>query len=881
MRSLKKMDLLLDRLLIGWVSIVIRLRWLILLAFLAGSAFSLHYTFNHLGVNTDTEDMLSADLPFRINHARLYKAFPQDARTILVVIESDSPEQSDNATQKLGQFFRSEPEFVKSVYIPGEDQFFKHHALLFEDVDELDQLAMEITRAQPFLGRLARNNSLSEYASILGQAIDSSDNHPSFNLDSILSNTSQAIERANDGRENPMSWQKLILGTQSGLNTHQRFILVKPVFDYSEMVPADHSFKFVRRIANKYQIKHPGVRIRLTGEVALEHEELESISEDMVIAGITSLILVCATLLCALHSARLAIITVSSLITGLLLSAGFATVAVGHLNLISIAFAVLYVGLGVDYALHLCLRYRDFINENIPTQKAIAEGVRTVGPSILLCTVTTSIGFFAFIPTAYLGVSELGLISGVAMFIGLFVSLTLLPALLYLMPIPPHSSSTGWSILPNWLYQLPEKFGSRIRWMTLLLLVLALVLIPQVSFDFDPVALRDPNSESVITFRDLLRAKEDSPLTISLIASNHNATEKIIKQLEKLDSVDRVVTIDSFIPEDQDEKLDILANLEESLGPSLTEFRAIKQDPVATETRALTKLLDVVDAKIATAPTSKQLSTLTALHDNLDKFLAQLNNSDNDQQKRLLAILSDNLLAGLQTTINNLLSALLASPVESYDQLPASLRDRWISPTGDYRIQVFPSKNLNDTNNLQEFVRQVQQVAPNSTDLPVIYVESGKAVLRAFRQALGNAVIAITLITFMVFRRVRLTAFVLLPLFLAGLLTGASTVIFGIPFNFANIIAIPLLLGLGVDSSIHVVHRLRHMPPEDRNILKTSTARGVFFSSLTTTVSFTSLAFISHAGTASLGQLLTIAIAVTLLCTLIILPAFAIKFEPA
>ncbi len=881
MPSLKTMDFLLDRLLTGWVSIVIRLRWVILLAFLAGSGLSLHYTFNNLGVNTNTEDMLSADLPFRINHARLHKAFPQDARTILVVIESDIPEQSNNATQKLGQFFRSEPAFVKSVYIPGEDQFFKHHALLYEDVDNLDQLAMEITRAQPFLGRLARNNSLSEYASILGHAINNSAEQSSLNLDTILSDTTLAIERARNGDANPMSWQKLMLGTQSGLNTQQRFILIKPVFNYAEMVPAEPSFKFVRGIANKYEKEHPGVRIRLTGEVALEHEELESISADMTIAGITSLILVCATLLCALHSVRLAIITVISLVTGLILSAGFATVAVGHLNLISIAFAVLYVGLGVDYALHLSLRYREFINAILPTKKAITEGVRTVGPSILLCTVTTSIGFFAFIPTAYVGVSELGLISGVAMFIGLFVSLTLLPALLHLMPITPRPSSSGWLNLPNWFYQMPEKSGRAIRWITLLLLLLALGLIPQVSFDFDPIALRDPNSESVATFRDLLQAKENSPLTISMVTPDHNASEEIIKRLEKLDSVDRVVNIDSFIPEDQEEKLDILANLEESLGPTLTEFPAIKHDPLGIQTRALRKLRDIVEAKIANTPTPEQLLILTTLRDNLNNFLTQLNSSDDDQKKRLLATLSDNLLANLPTAINNLISALLAAPLESYDQLPSSLRDRWISQTGDYRIQVFPSKNLNNTNNLREFVSQVQQVAPNSTDLPVIYAESGKEVLRAFQQALGNAVIAITVITFLVFRSIRLTAFVLLPLFLAGLLTGASTVISGIPFNFANIIAIPLLLGLGVDSSIHVVHRLRHMAPDDRNILETSTARGVFFSSLTTAVSFTSLAFISHAGTASLGQLLTIAIAVTLVCTLIILPAFAVKFDPA
>ncbi len=880
MSSPKKLDLLLDRILLGWVSAAIRLSWILVPVFFIGSGYSLYYTANNLGVNTNTEEMLSADLPFRINHARMEQAFPQDARTILVVVESNTPEQSNQVIQRLGNLFRSEPQFVKSVYIPGENEFFKKQALLYEEVDKLDQLALDITRAQPFLGRLARNNSLSEFASILGQAIAAKAEQSSMNLDSLLASTAHAIQNATKGHSAAMSWQNLMLGAESNFNTNQRFILVKPVFNYAEMVPAEPSFKLVRSIVDKFQSEHPGVRIRLTGEVALEHEELESISEDMTIAGVVSLILVCLTLLLALRSVQLAIVTVISLVTGLILSAGFATVAVGHLNLISIAFAVLYVGLGVDYALHLCLRYRDFVNAKIPVQRAITDSTRAIGPSILLCTVTTSIGFFAFIPTAYVGVSELGIISGVAMFIGLFVTLTLLPALLKLMPVKPCVPTIGIIRFPIWFYQIPIKFGRQIRWTTPVLMLLALLLIPQVSFDFDPVALRDPQSESVTTFRDLLQEKESSPLTISLLAPDRNSSTEIITRLEQLDSVDRVISITSFIPEDQDEKLDIIAGLEESLGPTMIEFPRLQQEPVAKQILALKKLLLIVDAKISSLTTTGNRQQLQTLHDDLTEFLARLNSLSEENKKTILLKLSDNLLANLPIAINNLLLTLLASPVESFDQLPASLYSRWISQNGDYRLQVFPSKNLNQTENLREFVDQVQQIAPNSTDLPVIYAESGKEVLRAFQQALTNAVIAITLITLLVFRSIRLTAFVLLPLLLAGLLTGASTVISGVPFNFANIIAIPLLLGLGVDSAIHVVHRLRHMTQDEKNILQTSTARGVFFSSLTTAVSFTSLAFISHAGTASLGQLLTISIALTLLCTLIILPAFATKFDP-
>ena len=877
MTNPKKTDLLLDRILLTWVSCVVRVPWLWIAAFCLAGALCFYYIINNLGVNTNTEEMLSADLPFRINLARLQKAFPQDARTILVVVEAATPEQSNSAIQQLGALFRSQNDVVKDVYIPGDEAFFQKHALLYEDLEDLDKLAMNITRAQPFLGRLARDNSLSEFASLLGHVINAKNSKLPIDLEEFIAHTSSAIKHAQTGQSNAISWQILILGSKSSLHPEHRFILLKPVFNFNEMVPAEQSFKAVRRIVTNFQNIHPGVRIRLTGEVALEHEELEGISEDIAIAGLISLLLVCPALLFGLRSAKLALATLLTLITGLILSAGFATVAVGQLNVISIAFAVLYVGLGVDYAIHLCLRYREFINAKVPRLNAITSSVRAIGPSIILCTITTSIGFYAFIPTAYVGVSELGIISGTAMFIGLFVTLSLLPALLALMPMQATHADAGLVQLPTWCYKFPIKFSRRIRWATYILGLSALLLLPKLSFNFDPVSLRDPNSESVTTFQDLLKTKDSSPLTISILTSSRQSAAEIGANLERLDSVDKVISIDSFIPDDQDEKLDILLSLEEGMGILFQDFPPIKQEPVAAQIQALKKLLQRVDSSLIARDAPAPEGTLIKFRNQLKSFLTILEMDSEEGKTALLTRLQNNLLGSLPAAIDGLYLALQAESIEDIEKLPGSIQERWLSPDGIYRLQVFPSRDLNDVKNLREFVDQVQQIAPDATDLPVIYAESGKEVVLAFQQALFNAVLAIALIAFLVFRSIRETAFVLLPLFLASVLTGASTVVFNNPFNFANIIALPLLLGLGVDSAIHMVHRLRHMPENRQDILKTSTARGVFFSNLTTAVSFTSLAFISHAGTASLGQLLTVGITLTLLSTLIILPAFDIK----
>jgi len=876
----RKTDLLLDRVLLAWTSCVVKMPWLWVCAFFLASAASFYYTINNLGVNTNTEEMLAADLPFRVNHTRLEQAFPQDARTILVVVEAATPELTNSATRQLGTLFRTETDAVKSVYIPSESEFLRRHALLFEDIDDLDNLAMDITRAQPLLGRLARNNSLSEFAALLDHAISAKSDKLLFDLAGLVSRTSTAIKHTLNGQLAPISWQTLMLGSDSKLNTIRQFILVKPVFDYNEMVPAEQSFKAIRRIVTNFQTNHTNVRIRLTGEVALEHEELESISEDITLAGFMSLLLVCPALLFGLRSAKLALATLVTLMTGLILSAGFATVAVGHLNLISVAFAVLYVGLGVDYAIHLGLRYRDFIKADIPRIQAISYSVRAIGPSIILCTITTSIGFFVFIPTAYVGVSELGIISGTAMFIGLFVTLSLLPALLVLLPIKAHQSELDLFKLPTWCTTFPMRFAGPIKWTTLIMALGALFLLPKVSFNFDPISLRDPSSESVTTFKDLLKAKDSSPITISILAPNRQATVELRAKLKALDSVDKIISIDSFIPDEQSDKLELLLGLEESLGPELQNFPDVRQESVAAQIQALKKLMQSVDSSLHAANAQNPGEPLIELNNQLSNFLSALEQDGKDANNALLTRLQHNLLGNLPTAINSLFIALQAEAINNIEGLPKEIRARWISHQGIYRLQVLPSKDLYDGENLREFVDQVQQVAPDATDLPVIYAESGKEVVLAFQQALFNAVSAIALITFLVFRSIRQTACVLMPLFLASVLTGASTVVMNNPFNFANIIALPLLLGLGVDSAIHMVHRLHHMSGNQQDILTTSTARGVFFSNLTTAVSFSSLAFISHAGTASLGQLLTVGITLTLLCTLIILPAFEIKPSP-
>jgi len=196
-----------------------------------------------------------------------------------------------------------------------------------------------------------------------------------------------------------------------------------------------------------------------------------------------------------------------------------------------------------------------------------------------------------------------------------------------------------------------------------------------------------------------------------------------------------------------------------------------------------------------------------------------------------------------------------------------------VSADGRYRVQVFPRENMLDRKALERFIHSVRTLAPDATDTPVTVYESGRAVVSSFRQAALSALIVITLYLLFELRSISFTILILIPLVLAMLLTAASSVLLDIPFNFANVIIVPLLLGVGVHSGLIFILRYRTEPPPDGNMLKSSTARAVMFSTLTTIVSTSSLSFSAHRGIASMGMLLALCLSFMLLCTLILLPA--------
>jgi hopanoid biosynthesis associated RND transporter like protein HpnN len=844
------------RVLVRWVELTARFALGVVLAAVLLTAVAGAYVAGNFSINTSVTDMLSPDLPFRHKSRQVSEAFPQFSDNIVVVIDGVTADLADDGAARLAALMREKPDIFGAVHDPAGDPYFRRNGLLYLDVDELSDLGDRLAEAQPYLGKLWRDPSLGGLGGMLGLAIDDilkdTEAPPPIELDTFLNAMAEVAEAQARGQYLPLSWRRLMTGDDGG---KRRILLIQPALDFGSLSPASEAMESIRRLAAEAGLDAGhGLRVRLTGSAALATEELQSVEEGMGLAAVLSLVLVVGLLFVGLGSVRLALAVLVTLVMGLIWTAGFAFAAIGQLNLISVAFAVLFIGLSVDFGIHFGLRYAEGIDRGRDHRRALAESAEGVGGALTLAAVAAAIAFYSFSATDYLGLAELGQIAGTGMFIALFANLTVLPALLSLAPPAPGPGRVRRG--PKGLIRGPAR---AVAAGALVLGVGAAVAASGARFDFDPLNLKNTETESVSTLFDMMEDSRTSPYSITVLSPDLDAARELAEKLDRLDLVEETETLADYVPTGQDEKLDIIASMALFLIPALTAR------PVDTP---------ALDRPAATEALRGKLRRLGALADGpvpaaARRLEAALSVLAGPGAESALAELESRLLSALPGRIEALRRSLEAEPV-ALEDLPDGLRQRSVAADGRAKITVYPKENLHDREALERFVAVVRGLAPDATGSPVVILEAGNTVIAAFRDAALIAVVSIALLLAVLLRSARDIFLVFAPLTLAALLTVAASALFNLPFNFANVIVLPLLFGLGVAGAIHLVVRERS---EGAGALETSTPRAVMFSALTTIGSFGSIALSSHPGTSSMGMLLTIAISMTLACTLIVLPA--------
>jgi hopanoid biosynthesis associated RND transporter like protein HpnN len=813
----------------------------------------------HLSIDTDTERIISPDLPWRKREAAFDALFPQNNAVLAIVVDAESGGRADDAAAALAARLRADPALFRTVRRPEGGDFFVRNGLLFLPVDELQAMIDEVIAAQPLIGTIAADPSLRGVFDALGLALEGvqRDETSLEALEAPFGALAAAIEAAAAGTVEPVPWEELFTGREPRAMELRRFILVQPVLDFTQLQPGAAATSAVRKAALELGLTpENGVRVRLTGDVALSDEEFATVAEGAGGATILSVALVALILFLALRSWRIIVAVLLTLGAGLVATAAFASVAVGALNLISVAFAVLFVGIAVDFGIQFSVRFRDERFHQGDIANALRSAARGIGGPLLLAGAAAAVGFFSFVPTNYAGVSELGIIAGTSMGIALLLNLTLLPALLTLLAPPGESDTVGF----RWLAPLDHFLLRRRRGVVFAAFCLGaagVALAPQLRFDFDPLNLKDPRTESVSTLLDLMQDPSTTPYTLNALAADPAEAAALAERLEELPQVSQVLTINSFVPSDQEEKLAIIADAAALLGPTLSPPE--KASPPSDE-EALASLRGFAAALAAVAGTDEGAASQLAAA--LDRATSE--------GASILPRLRESIVAGLSRRLEQLALSLQAAEEVTLATLPEELKSAWIARDGRARVEIFPAGDARDPATLQRFVNAVQTVAPEVSGTPISIQESGRTVTDAFIEAGVIAIVAISLLLFLVLRRARDVGLVLAPLALAALLTIATCVALKLPINYANIIALPLLLGIGVSFDVYLVMNWRagHNFP-----LQSPTARAVLFSALTTVAAFGSLAASSHPGTSEMGKLLTIALGWTLLSTLLVLPS--------
>ncbi len=820
---------------------------------------------NRLGITTDTNELFAPSLPWMQREAAFNRAFPQFQDLLVAVVDGTAPEIAETTAAALTAAIAADTTHIRAAWRPDASPYLEANGLMFLDTKDLAEVLDRTIDAQPFLGQLAADPSargLFAALSLLGMGAARGE----ADLTSFapaLNGFHAALKAAADGHPVPLSWERLLGGKLADLAGPYRIVLINPVLDHGELEAGGSAVASIRAAAARLEFVRAGMaHVRITGPVALADEEFSTVADGALGGTLASVALIVLWLVLALRSWRLIVPVVVTLIVGLVLTTGYAALVVGTLNLISVAFAVLFVGLAVDLAIQFGVRYRDARGFDA-AGAAMQSTAITVGPQIAIAALAAAAGFLAFTPTDFRGVAELGLIAGGGMVIALLITMTLLPALLRLSAPRGGEGEIGFA----WAGRL-ERHLLRVRPVVLaafaLLAVAGVVLVPRLRFDSDPLHTKVASTEAMRTLYDLMNEPTTQPYNADIIAKDADTAAALVTKLHALKLTEDVLSLASFVPEDQAAKLPLIADAAGVLAATLAPRAAaapVQPEDLRLAARAALAQIEPALAKLPPA------DPLAAIADDLKRLAAATDATLMDANAALVRFLPDQL--------RRLRLGLLAQPVSLAD-VPAEIARDWRLPDGRMRVQAIARAAARDSAGLHAFVSEIHSVAPEAGGAAVQIVETADTIIGAFRAALGGAFLAIAVLLSLVLRRAVDVALVLGALLLSALMTLAAMVALALPLNFANIIALPLLQGVGVSFNIYFVMNWR---AGHRRFLGTATARAILFSALTTATAFGSLAFSRHPGTSSMGVLLLLSLLCTLLVTFLALPALLARPE--
>jgi hopanoid biosynthesis associated RND transporter like protein HpnN len=816
------------------------------------------YAIANFTITTDVEALISKKLPWHQRQIELAKAFPQQG--ITAVVTAQTPENATAATRLLAERLQHQPDLFRSVARPDSGEFFDRNGLLFQPLPEVKKSVAQLAGARPIVGQLAADPSLRGVMDTLANAAKAA-GAGRFSLDQLTWPLSLAESTLGDvlaGKPATFSWQELIQGKRAEPAQLRHFLQIDPKLDFTALQPGRAATDAIHAAADQLKLGQLGAKVSLTGQVPMNDDQFSVIQEsawrDTLIAAAGVMII----LFLALRSWRIIAAVFFSLVVGLAATAAIGMALVGSFNLISVAFFVLFVGLGVDFGIQFSVRYRSERHDIDDLELALHNAAQKAGKPLALAAATTAVGFFAFMPTDYRGLSELGLIAGTGMFVAFLCSITLVPAMLAALKPTGEAAPMGFTALAP-LDDFLQRHRIPVIGAIVAAVLVASPLLFYLTFDFNPINLQNPNAPSVVAYHQLQKSSQTAANDAQLIAPSLDDADAIAKKLAALPQVARTETLSDFIPEAQRAKLRTIRSAARGLRRALVQ----RKEPPAWSDQDVVASIRGASAALTQAAgdgNGEGASHARAVAQLLD----QLAQAEPEVRERA----ANAIVPPLKQELDRLRASLHPHRV-TLKTLPDDLKRAWLMPDGRARVQALPKGNADDNATLRDFAKAVLAVAPEASGTAIVFCESAKTITRAFIEAGALAFVAIAVLLIIALRRITDVLLTLVPLLMAGVVTLEICAASGFALNFANIIALPLLLGVGVAFKVYYIMAWR---AGKTGLLQSTLTRAVVFSAMTNAIAFGSMWSSSYPGMSSMGQLMFL----SLLCTM----AAAVFFQP-